>query len=75
MDDGTFWGLIDKLDWQHEDDDDAVVDVRNQSAARRPSSPAGQPSHAWVTDSTNVSQSRSMRLRSACVPDACIVSR
>ena len=46
-----------------------VVAVRNQSAASRPSSPVGQPSQAWAIDSTKVSQSRSMRLRSACVPD------
>jgi hypothetical protein len=26
MDDGAFWDLIDKLDWRHEDDDDAVVE-------------------------------------------------
>ena len=28
----------------------------------------GQPSRAWAADSTNVSQSRSIRLSSACVP-------
>ena len=49
-----------------------VVDVRNQSAACRPNSGSGQPSQACAADSTNVSQSRSIRLRSACVPGALI---
>ena len=45
-----------------------LVEVRNTSAASRPSSPPGQPSHAWVTDSTNVSQSRSIRLTAPASP-------
>ena len=52
-----------------------LVEVRNTSAASRPSSPPGQPSHACVTDSQKVSQSRSMRLSSAWVPGPLIRSQ
>ena len=45
-----------------------VVAVRNQSAVWRPSSGSGQPSQACAADSTNVSQSRSMRLEQRLRP-------
>ena len=46
-----------------------VVASGTTSAASLPSSPSGQPSQAWAADSTKVSQSRSIRLSSACVPE------
>jgi hypothetical protein len=41
VDDGTFWGLIDKLDWQHEDDDDAVVEPIVRALALLPDAEIG----------------------------------
>jgi hypothetical protein len=41
VDDGTFWGMIDKLDWRHEDDDDAVVEPLVRAIALLPDAEIG----------------------------------
>jgi uncharacterized protein DUF4240 len=41
VDDATFWGLIDKLDWQHEGDDDAVVEPLVRALAMLPDAEIG----------------------------------
>ena len=41
MDDATFWGMIGKLDWGHEDDDDAVVEPLVRALALLPDAEIG----------------------------------
>jgi hypothetical protein len=41
VDDGTFWGLIDKLDWRREDDDDAVAEPLVRALALLPDAEIG----------------------------------
>jgi hypothetical protein len=41
VDDGTFWSLIDKLDWGQEDDDDAVVEPLVRALALLPDAEIG----------------------------------
>jgi hypothetical protein len=41
VDDGTFWGLIEKLDWGHEDDEDAVVEPLVRALALLPDAEIG----------------------------------
>jgi hypothetical protein len=41
VDDATFWALIDKLDWRHEHDDDAVVEPLVRALALLPDAEIG----------------------------------
>jgi hypothetical protein len=41
VDDGTFWGLIDKLDWRGEDDEDAIVEPLIRALALLPDGEIG----------------------------------
>lgn len=41
MDDGMFWSLIDKLDWERDDDDDAVVEPLVRALALLPDAEIG----------------------------------
>jgi len=41
VDDGVFWSLIDKLDWERDDDDDAVVEPLVRALALLPDAEIG----------------------------------
>jgi len=41
MDDGAFWGLIEKLDWRREGDDEAVVEPLIRALALLPDAEIG----------------------------------